>query len=104
MIERIGNNIKKVKEKGALFGGEVRGQIATYLTGAFGLVAALAWNEAVKALIDSFFPASKDTVFAKFLYAIVITTIVVLVTAHLLKLLEKKKEEEHAEEDEEGEE
>ncbi len=75
---------------------EVYMQTLTLLGGAFALVAALAWNEAVKALIEKFFPAGSD-VFSKFLYAVVITVLVVLVTRYIKQLELKYKEVEKTE-------
>lgn len=72
---------------------EVRERTFTYLVAAFGLVAGLAWNEAVKSLIDYFFPLSANTLFAKFVYAILITLIVVFVTVYLEKALKTDGEE-----------
>lgn len=73
---------------------EVRERTFTYLVAAFGLVAGLAWNEAVKSLIDYFFPLSANTLFAKFVYAIFITLIVVFATVYLEKVLKSGDESE----------
>lgn len=57
---------------------EFIGKITTLLTAGFGLVAALAWNDA----IQSFFkliPVKNTEVGAKFIYAILVTIIIVLV-------------------------
>jgi len=69
---------------------EVKERLVGYMTAAFGLVAALAWNDAVKALIDILYAVDKNTVTAKFIYAIVITIAVVVVSIYLSKLSEKK--------------
>jgi hypothetical protein len=71
---------KEVQETRQLF----FGQTLTLLNGAFALIAALAWNEAVKALIDSYFPAGSE-VYSKFIYALAITLLVVVVTSRLNK-------------------
>lgn len=59
---------------------EVRQQTTTYILAGFGFVAGLAWNEAIKGLIEYAFPAQGDGVWAKLIYAFGITLIVVLVT------------------------
>ncbi len=69
---------------------EVRQQTLGYIIAAFGLVAGLAWNEAIKALIERFFKDGSDSLSAKFLYAIVITLAVVILTIYLARLKEKK--------------
>ena len=55
---------------------------------AFGLVAALAWNEAVKSLINNFFPSGQGTL-SLFVYAFLVTAIAVLAGSRLLKIKEK---------------
>ena len=66
-------------------------QTATYLMAAFGFVAGLAWNEAIKSLIDIFFPLDKNTVIVKFIYAGLVTLILVIVSVYLARLAGKKK-------------
>ena len=62
---------------------EVKGQvlqtIATLITTAFGLIAALAWNEAIKAIILQFLPKGSDLT-GLLIYAVVITIIAVIAT------------------------
>jgi len=67
-------------------------QIRTLITGALGLVAALAWNEAVKALFEKIFGTASGLI-AKFLYAIIVTAVVVLVVNKLSKLAAQEEEE-----------
>ncbi|MEX2052304.1 MAG: DUF5654 family protein [Candidatus Paceibacterota bacterium] len=70
---------------------EVKNQVTSYMAGAFGLVAGLAWNDAIKALIDLLFPLDKSSVWIKFAYAILITIIVVLVTKYIFSSASEKK-------------
>ena len=80
----------KVSEESQKLKREVSDKVSGYILGALGLVAGLAWNEAVKALIDSFFPPDvSGGVVAKFIYAVVITLGVVVVTIYITKLLKK---------------
>ena len=58
---------------------------------AFGLVAALAWNEAIKKLIDEFIPKGQG-VLSLFIYAGFVTAIAVLATSRVAKLKERFKE------------
>ena len=68
-----------------------REQTVGYLSAAFGLIAGLAWNDAVKQLIETVFPADQGTIVAKFIYAALITAIVVLVSNYLTRWAQKGK-------------
>ncbi len=57
-------------------------------TTAFGLVAALAWNEAIKTLFAEIF-GTHSGIISLFVYATVITLVTVMVTARLGKLADK---------------
>ena len=64
-------------------------QMVTLATSGLGLVAALAWNEAiqsfVKEYIQRFYPGQAGVI-SKFLYAILITGFAVLITYQLSRL------------------
>jgi len=62
-----------------------REKVWGYIAAALGLVAGLAWNEAIKGLIDHYFPIQRDSVWAKVWYAVFITAIVVFVMVKLEK-------------------
>lgn len=81
-----------IKEEPRRIRKEVRERTLTYIVAAFGLVASLAWNEAIKSLIDYFLPASANTLLAKFIYAILITVVVVVVAVYLEKILKREEE------------
>lgn len=53
-------------------------QTATLLMAAFGLISALAWNDAVQTLFKNVF-GEISQIWAKFVYAVVITLIAVIV-------------------------
>ena len=59
----------------------------TLILGGFGLVAALAWNEAIKTLFETLFKAS-DQLIGKFIYALIVTFLVVLVSMRLKNIAE----------------
>ncbi len=69
---------------------KIRGQTIGYITAAFSLVAGLAWNEAIKSTIDNIFVLSQDTIWAKFIYAAILTLILVMVTIYLNYLFQKE--------------
>jgi hypothetical protein len=71
-------------------------KIVTLMTGAMGLVAALAWNDAIRKLFERVFGTQgSGDVTAMFIYAAVVTAAVVLVTYRLTRIVErvKKKKE-----------
>ncbi|OGZ63476.1 MAG: hypothetical protein A2998_01590 [Candidatus Staskawiczbacteria bacterium RIFCSPLOWO2_01_FULL_37_25b] len=76
----ITSKIKKIKEEQEIIRKEAIEKTIGYILAAFGLVAGLAWNEAIKALIDTFFPLDKNGLIIKFVYAVLVTVIVVAVT------------------------
>lgn len=69
---------------------EVVRQVLTLMTAAFGLVAALAWNEAIQTLVNKYLSfTAGGAVISKFVYAIVVTFLLVLITAQLARLRER---------------
>jgi hypothetical protein len=71
----------------------IREKTVSYILAAFGLVAGLAWNEAIKALIEYVFPANSNSIIVKFFYAIVLTITLVLVSVYLSKILKKEEKQ-----------
>lgn len=65
-------------------------------TAGFAFVAALAWNETIKAFIDHFIPEG-DGFYSKLIYALLVTALAVLVTTQLGKIAEKLKDNEDEE-------
>ena len=70
---------------------EIKEKIIGYILTALGLVAGLAWNDAIKALIENLFPVSHNGLIAKFIYVIILTLIIVIISFHLTKLIRKQK-------------
>lgn len=62
--------------------------IATLITTAFGLIAALAWNEAIKAIILELFP-QQSGITGLLIYAIIITIIAVVATIIIARAITK---------------
>ena len=67
---------------------EALDKMITLATSAFGLVAALAWNEAIRTLFSEIFGTASGII-SLFVYAIVVTFIAVIVTSRLGKIAEK---------------
>lgn len=85
--------IKKVKEEGLKLRKAVRERLLEYLLAAFGLVAGLAWNDAVRTLIENVIPTKENTIAAKFLYAFLVTLLVAAFSMYFVRLLRENPEE-----------
>lgn len=64
---------------------EIVKRTSDLFVGALSLVAALAWNDAVQSLFRAFFQEA-SSLYAKFLYAILITAVIVFVTHRLARI------------------
>jgi cellobiose-specific phosphotransferase system component IIC len=64
--------------------------IAALMMAAFGLIAALAWNEAIKQLIAQYFAAG-DALMGLFVYAIIVTVIAIIAGLLIARSLAKLK-------------
>ncbi len=79
---------------------EVEDKLAALITAAFGLVAALAWNDAIKSLfegpcgVENAGPLCSLSETGPWVYAILVTLIAVIATIQVGKLAHKKKEDE----------
>jgi len=69
---------------------EIIEKIAALLTAAFGLVAALAWNDAIKAIFKEIF-GTAEAIAPMVTYAVVITIIAVVVTVYIGKISDRAK-------------
>jgi hypothetical protein len=81
----IRDKIERFKEEGGRLQKEVRERTVGYIVAALGLVVGLAWNDAVKSLIESLFPLKQDTIAIKFTYALLITLVLVIATVFLVR-------------------
>jgi hypothetical protein len=61
----------------------VRNKVVTYVTTAIGLVAGLAWNDAIKSIIEHLFPVAQNTIIAKLFYALLTTVVLAVVSMYL---------------------
>lgn len=81
------NFSEKIKKESGEIGQKIKHQFYSYIAAALGLVAGLAWNEAIKSSIDYAFPLGKNTLWAKFGYAALMTLVVVLISIYLARVL-----------------
>lgn len=67
-------------------------QMLTLATGSFGLVAALAWNELIKAVIETYirpYLGVDSGIISMAIYAIIVTIVAVVITINLTNLQKK---------------
>jgi hypothetical protein len=81
-FKKIKNEIKETNRK-------IKEKTLTLILSGFEFVAALAWNEAIKSLFETFFP-KESMLIGKFIYAIIVTIIAVIVSSQLAKISQKK--------------
>lgn len=86
------DKVKELAEKSEDLRASIKEKTLGYITAGLGVVAGLAWNDAIKSLIDILIPLDKNKVGAKFIYALVITIVVVVVSVYLVKILSRKSE------------
>lgn len=62
----------------------------TFVLAGFGFVAALAWNDAIQALVRIIFGDQPESILAKFFYAALITVAATVVSIRLSRLTSKE--------------
>jgi len=87
--EEARRGISEIARNGQKLELELREKTAGYITAAFGLVAGLAWNDAIKSLIEYWFPLDKNSIAAKFIYAVLITVVLVIVSSYLIRMFKR---------------
>jgi len=77
----------------ARFRNEMKKRTVGYVLAAFGLVAGLAWNDAIKSTIEYFYPMTASTVYAKVLYALIMTFLIVVLSIYTMGWVEDKEKD-----------
>ena len=87
---KIKKKISKIKEEQIKVQREIKDKTLGYIMTALGLVAGLAWNDAIKSTIEYFSPVnSNNTILAKITYAFFVTVLIAVATFYLVKLTNK---------------
>ena len=81
--------LSRIKKEAEEFKKELESRIITLIVSAFGFVAALAWNDAIKSTIDTFIHP-EDVWYYKIINAIIITIISVAIIYLVMKFSKKK--------------
>jgi len=81
----------KKKNKGIALYKEFITQLVTLSTSAFGLAAALAWNETIQQIVKDFIEPSLpgSGILSRFIYALLVTLLAVLITFQLSRLAQR---------------
>jgi len=85
MEEKFKKGFSKIKEEQERLSREVKEKTIGYIMTALGLVAGLAWNDAIKTTIEYFYPLDSNSIMAKVFYAFLITIVIVLASVYLLR-------------------
>ena len=80
---------EKIREERKNLQNAVREKLVGYILAAFGLVAAFAWNDAIKSTIEHFFPSGGGDLLPKFIYAVALTVIVAITSYYISKFFVK---------------
>lgn len=85
---RYNVNIFMAKKNRFVFHKELMSQLITLSTSAFGLAAALAWNDTIQQTVKDFVEPSVpgSGVFSRFIYATLVTVLGVIVTYQLSRI------------------
>ncbi len=82
---------EKIKENKKALTDEIGNKVNQYIGAGFGLVAGLAWNDAIKSLIDYIFPQETGgSLWVKFVYAFLMTMVVVFVSIYFSKIFKRE--------------
>ncbi|MFH0971065.1 MAG: DUF5654 family protein [Candidatus Micrarchaeota archaeon] len=76
--------LKRIIEEQKQLNRQIRQQVVIMISSALGLVAALAWNEAIQAFFKQYL-STGDALTGKFLYALFVTVLAVILTYYLGK-------------------
>ena len=92
-MAKVEKRVRRVKRHLSEMRRELIKQMLSLATGGLGLVAALAWNEFIKELIDEYLQpliGGSSGLFSLLAYAVLVTGLAVFVTYSLTKLLKKR--------------
>ncbi|MDO8592812.1 MAG: DUF5654 family protein [bacterium] len=89
----VNNKLDKIKSESSKISREVKDRTFGFIITALSLVAGLAWNEAIQSLINNYFAMNKNSILAKFVYAVILTLILTLITIYLAKIFGRNDQE-----------
>ena len=87
----FGHQLKRTLDAAQKARRALKKRVFGYIAAGLGLVAGLAWNDAIKLLIEKFIPNPGSNIAAKLIYAVIITAVVGLLLVYVEKETEEKK-------------
>jgi len=93
-LYELKGQFRKLEEEKRKIEATFKSQLGTILIAAFAFVAGLSWREVINSLMDYLFPLSKDTILAKFLYAIVVTFFLTLTGLYVVRFINRSSHKE----------
>lgn len=78
-------DIEKIKEENKKVKKAVKEKFVASILAAFGLVVGLAWNDAIKGLIEYIFPTTGAGLIPKFIYAVILTICIAIFAYYISK-------------------
>jgi uncharacterized membrane protein len=85
------NNRPPVHEEDKALTGEILDKFSQLITTALGLVAALAWNDAIQTVFQQYLGTAGGELAAKIFYAVLVTFIVIFATIAVSRAAERAK-------------
>lgn len=82
-------NLERLKQETATINAEFRQRTVGFIVGGLSLVAGLAWNDAIRSLIEYFIPLGRGGILVKFIYAFLISLVVVVFSVYLARLFSR---------------
>lgn len=88
-LYELKGKFRKLEEEKQKIETAFKNQLGTILIAAFAFVVGLSWREVINSIMEYLLPISKDTVLAKFVYAVVLTFFLTLIYVYVTRFLNK---------------
>lgn len=89
-LYQLKGQFRKLEEEKREIEAAFKNQLGTILIAAFAFVAGLSWREAINSIMEYLLPINKDTILAKFIYAIILTFFLSLIYVYVTRFINKK--------------
>ncbi len=93
-LYELKGQFRKLEEEKRKIESAFKNQLGTILIAAFAFVVGLSWREVINSIMEYLLPINKDTVLAKFVYAVVLTFFLTLIYVYVTRFLNKENHKE----------